>query len=87
MPRTRTPAAPVRPLRLTPKDAATELRLHVETIYELIARELFTVLAPRGRGRGARLFLLPDEVEVYGLQGELALQDYRIRKGRLKPGR
>jgi hypothetical protein len=87
MPRTRTPAAPVRPLRLTPKDAAVLLSLHLDTVYELIARELFTVLAPKGRGRGARLFLLPDEVEVYGLQGELALQDYRIRKGRLKPGR
>jgi hypothetical protein len=87
MPRTRTPAAPVRPLRLTPKDAAVLLSLHLETVYELIARELFTVLAPKGRGRGARLFLLPDEVEIYGLQGELALQDYRIRKGRLKPGR
>jgi hypothetical protein len=87
MPRTRTPAAPVKPLRLTPKDAAVLLSLHLETVYELIARELFTVLAPKGRGRGARLFLLPDEVEVYGLQGELALQDYRIRKGRLKPGR
>jgi hypothetical protein len=87
MPRTRTPAAPVKPLRLTPKDAAVLLSLHLETVYELIARELFTVLAPKGRGRGARLFLLPDEVEIYGLQGEFALQDYRIRKGRLKPGR
>jgi hypothetical protein len=87
MPRTRTPAAPVKPLRLTPKDAAVLLSLHLETVYELIARELFTVLAPKGRGRGARLFLLPDEVEIYGLQGELSLRDYRIRKGRLKPER
>lgn len=73
------------PLRLTPAQAAQKLNIHYETLRSVMTREVFTVIAPRGRGVGKRVFLYPDEVEVYATGGEHALRDHRVRKGRLKP--
>lgn len=75
---------PVTPLRVKPADAAAQLAIHYETLRDLIGRGLFTVIAPKGRGVGKRVYLLPDEVEVYAVGGEDALREYRVRRGRLK---
>ena len=80
-------AAGIKPLRIKPSEAATMLRIHYETLRDLIGRDLFTVIAPKGRGIGKPIFLIPDEVEVYATQGEDALREHRVRKGRIKARR
>jgi hypothetical protein len=47
---------------------------------ELCAADVFTVIAPDGRGPGKRLFLLVAEVEVYdATRSEQAVKDYRAK--------
>ena len=75
---------PIKPLRIKLKDAASQLSIHYETLRDLVARDIFTVIAPNGRGIGKHIFLHPDEVEIYATQGTDAVREFRIRKGRLK---
>jgi hypothetical protein len=52
----------ITPIRITPPMAAKMLSIHTDTLRELIATNLFTIIAPNGRGRGKRIFLFTDEV-------------------------
>jgi hypothetical protein len=70
----------VDPIRLTPTDAARMLRLSVPLVRLMVKKGMFSTIANRGRGVGKRYYLLPDEVKVYGEQGEEALAEYRARK-------
>lgn len=76
----------VKPVRVTPRDAARMLAVHYETLRDLVARDLFTVIAERGRGVGKRYYLLTEEVEIYGSLGADALREHRSRK-KTKPSR
>ncbi len=77
--------ATVTPIRVTPSMAATMLSLHHDTVYELIATGIFTVIAPNGRGSAKRIFLFTDEVTRYAETGDpLAVRTLRADKGRLK---
>lgn len=54
------------------------LAVDVRTVRRYCAEGLFTLILPNGvRGPGRRLFLLPDEVKVFGLNGAAALKAYR----------
>jgi len=74
----------IKPVRLAPKAAAEVLSIHHETLRELIARGVFTVICPRGRGVGKRIYLLTEEVEIYGTRGEEALREHRAK---IKPAK
>lgn len=79
---------PVEPVSVSPKTASLMLDLHYETVRDLITREVFTVLAPKGRGLAKRIYLHTDEVKRYGeTRSEDAVRELRIQKGRLKPRR
>lgn len=65
----------VDPIRVSPRSAARMLSLSYETVRSLINSGTFTVIAPKGRGPGKRVYLLPDEVRVYGTDGTDALRD------------
>lgn len=68
--------------------AARMLDLHYDTVHEMVSRDVFTVLAPNGRGAGKRVYLFTDEIERYGeTRDELAVRALRVEKGRLKKGR
>lgn len=57
------------------------LDLSYDKVLDLIDRGVFTVLAPYGRGRGKDLFILTDEVELYGkTRSEQAIHDLRSQK-------
>lgn len=72
-------------IRLSIPEAAEALGLHPEYLRSLVKKDLFTAIRPSGkRGVGRRIYLHPDEVEVYGVKGEAALRTLRIEKGRLK---
>ena len=74
---------PLKPLRYKLGEAAQLLNVHYETVRDLVTKGVFTVIAPKGRGVGKHIFLHPDEVEIYGLHGEDAVREHRIKKGRL----
>ncbi len=82
-------------VRVPPKTAARMLSLALASFNDLMSRDLFTVIAPRGRGRGKRLYLLTEEIEIYGTRGEDALRNFRDARreadnaatARRKPGR
>lgn len=71
-----------KPVRIRYADALGVLQVSRPTLDRLVRRDLFTVIAPGGRGRGKRIYLLPDELEVYGTRGEDALRAYRAEMGR-----
>lgn len=71
--------------------AAVILGRSTKTVSLIVAKEVFTVTAPRGRGVGKPVQLFADEVECYAenlFKGEdaadAAVRDLRHRKGRLK---
>lgn len=71
----------LKPLSVTPVVAARMLGIHYETIRDLLARDVFTVLAPKGRGVGKRVFIPTDEVELYArTRDEAAVQQFRKGK-------
>lgn len=73
-----------KPLRYKMTEAARMLRIHYETLRDLVKCGVFTVIAPKGRGVGKHIYLHPDEVELYATDGEDAVREYRARTGRLK---
>jgi hypothetical protein len=61
--------------------AARMLDIHYDTLAKLIDEGVFTVISPDGRGRGKRLFLLVDEIEVYGrTRSAEAVREFRQSK-------
>lgn len=74
--------AKVEPLRLSPRSAATRLDVSYDYVHDLVAAGIFTVIAPRGRGRGKRTYLLREEVDAFGVGGEEAVRELRYRKSK-----
>jgi hypothetical protein len=73
------------PIRVTTSQAAAMLAVDVRTVRRYCGEGLFTLILPNGvRGPGRRLFLLPDEVRVFGLEGPAALKAYRKAKAGTK---
>lgn len=55
------------------------------TLDRLCDREVFTVVRPRGKGRGLPVFLWADEVDVYAsTRDELAVRALRVKMRRVK---
>lgn len=52
-------------LRLTVREAAELLGVHYQTVHRMIAEGELKASAPKGRGRGKRLYLNPDAVKRY----------------------
>lgn len=81
---TLTPDPPARgSIRMRPADAARDLGISLVSIYRLMAEDVFTVIAPRGRGRGKPCYLLRDEVECYAVHLEEGVRNLRAKKKRL----
>lgn len=70
----------VRPLRIPLGEAAARLCSGLDHVRDLIHSGVLTVIAPNGRGRGKRLYVLPDEVEAYALGGREAVERLRAAK-------
>jgi hypothetical protein len=89
MPRRTHRHADVKPLLATPATVAHLLACSYDAALLLINSDVFTAKRPHGRGRGMRVRVMYDEVEVYALapsgSEELAVRDYRIKHGRLAP--
>jgi hypothetical protein len=66
------------------RTAATFLDLAYDTMGKLLARDVFTAIRAQGYGRGKRVYVFVDELEVYATtRDELAVRDLRSRLGRL----
>lgn len=84
--RPRTAPTP-KPITLPVRSAADQLVMPYHSITKMLAREVFTTVRPQGHGRGKRVYLFADEVELYATtRDELAVRDLRARKGRLPKG-
>lgn len=84
--------ADVRPLLIKPADAAVRLNLAYDEVLRTVAREVFTVVAPHGRGKGKPVWLYADEVDKFGVgtdgrgrDRELAVRALRIETKRMRP--
>jgi hypothetical protein len=71
-----------KPLRIKVASAAKLLDLKLEAVRDLIHDGTFTAIAPNGRGRGKRLYLVPAEVEAYATGGRAAVEKVRAKRGR-----
>lgn len=71
-----------KPLRIKVASAAKLLDLKLEAVRDLIHDGTFTAIAPNGRGRGRRLYLIPAEVEAYATGGREAVEKLRAKRGR-----
>lgn len=68
---------PRKPLRLSVTTACEMLDLAPSAVRALFENGTFTCLAPHGRGRGKRLYLVPAEVEAYAVGGRDAVEKIR----------
>lgn len=76
------------PLRITPKEAAKRLSCSPMQVYQLVRRGVFTRLTPDRRfGPGIRVYLSPEEVQIYAEEGELALRQYQQTRARKRKPR
>lgn len=73
----------IEPLRMSLKDAAALMALDVGTVRNLVYDDVFTVIAPFGRKKGRRIYLVPAEVRAYATGGAKAVAALR-KKGRAK---
>lgn len=73
---------PKQPLRISVTSAGELLDLTPHRIRELLDDGTFTALAPNGRGRGKRLYLLPAEVEAFAVGGRAAVEKLRAKKAK-----
>ena len=65
-------------------EAIRALRLSRSSLDRLLAREVFTAIRPQGKGRGGRIYLFIDEVELFAETREAdAVRELRARKRRL----
>jgi hypothetical protein len=70
-------------LRVSIATAAAMLDVHYETLRDVVSRGVFSIIAPKGRGLGKRIYLYPDEVAAYVGVDELAVRSVRQRMGRI----
>ena len=84
--RPRTAPTP-KPITLPVRSAADQLVMPYHSITKMLAREVFSTVRPQGQGRGKRVYLFADEVEVYATtRDEMAVRNLRAQKGRLPKG-
>jgi hypothetical protein len=84
----KTKREPVKPITIKLRTAAEYLDLNYDTIGKLVARDVFTAIRAQGYGRGKRVYLHADEVELFAqTRDELAVRGLRVRMGRLKDKR
>lgn len=77
-------AKQIEPVSVTQQTAANALDMHYETFRDLVTRGVFTAIRPDGKGRGKRVFVMWDEVKVYGeTRSEDDVRDLRFKKKRL----
>jgi len=78
--------ASIDPLRVKPQTAADRCDVAYEEITRVVAEDVFTVIAPHGRGPGKPYWLFLDEVDAWAVGGKEGVRELRYKKGRLKRG-
>lgn len=77
------PPEPIVPVSVSLKTASRMLDVAYDTVSDLVKRGVFTALAPKGRGRGKRVFIPTAEVELYGAtRDEKAVKEFRKSKAK-----
>ncbi len=83
----KTKRQPVRPITIKLRTAAEILDLAYDTMGKLVARDVFTAIRANGYGRGKRVYLHADEVELFAhTRDEVAVRNLRSQLGRLPKG-
>ncbi len=74
------------PVRVSGADAAQLLGISRSWLHKLMGQGVFTVVAHKdGRGRGRRVFLMKDELDIYAVSSDAdKVREYRFDTGRLK---
>lgn len=84
----KTKREPVKPITIKLRTAAEYLDLAYDTMGKLLARDVFTAIRAQGYGRGKRVYVHADEIELYArTRDELAVRNLRAEKGRLPKSR
>ncbi len=78
-------AETIQPLRYSVRTAARLLGMGPDAVRVLAKAGTLTPLYPAGRGRGKKVYLLPDEVHAYATGGLEGVVAYRKRKRKGKP--
>lgn len=73
------------PKRLKLKHAAIRIGVSYSLIWNAVKADVFTVIAPKGRGVGKPIWLHTDEIDAFSDGREDAVRALRIKLGRLKP--
>ena len=81
----RTAKAPQpKPITIKLRIAAEYLDIAYDTLWKMVAREVFTTIRAQGRGPGKRVYVYADEIELYATtRDEMAVRNLRAEKGRL----
>lgn len=74
----------VKPLRVSPNVAAVMCCVSVWHIHSEIRAGVFSVIAPKGRGFGKRIYLRTEEVEAYANGGTESVAALRAQHGKSK---
>jgi hypothetical protein len=72
------------PIALSIAKSAVRIGVSYSTIYKAVAKDVFTVIAPLGRGEGKPVSLYVDEVDAFLHGRDEAVIALRIKLGRLK---
>jgi hypothetical protein len=70
------------PKRLKISQAAVRIGVSYSTIWNAVAADVFTVIAPKGRGVGKPLWLHTEEIDAFSDGREDAVRALRIKLGR-----
>lgn len=73
---------PIRPFRVNLRQASELVGTSAHHLRLLVNRGFFTAIRDKGAKQGARIYLLPDELEVYALKGLEELQKFRRKHRR-----
>lgn len=75
------------PKRLKMAHAAVRIGVSYSLIWQAVKADVFTVVAPKGRGVGKPIWLHTDEIDAFSDGREGAVRALRIKMGRLKQAR
>lgn len=78
--------AGIEPLTVKPTVAARRASVSYGEIIRAASRDVFTIIAPHGRGVGKPYWLFLDEVDAWAVGRDAAVRELRYKKGRLKRG-
>lgn len=74
----------LKPLRYSPKEAASLLGVDVVTVRKWIYEGRFDPLRPNGKGHGRRVYIRADELAAYADAGWDAVKSLRAAKAKKK---